>query len=175
MKKFIVLLLVLALLTVSFAACTGGKEDKPTKPGETQAPTTVAVEGELFDDANFTIVVPTGWEYMEVDGGIQIYKMSGEVIEVHYRGFNQGATHAKLQVESAAKRDDAEVKEVEFLGKTFWYTAYMLNGKPQVFYALIEDAIRNGEEKSGVMLSLKYANFEDAAVAETILKTIVWK
>lgn len=175
MKKMIVWLLVLALLTVSFAACAGGKEDTTTKPGETQAPTAAPVDGETVEAENFSIVVPTGWEYMEVDGGVQIYKMSGEVLEVHYRGFNQGATHAKLQVENAAKNDNAEVKEVEFLGKTFWYAAYMLNSKPQVFYALIEDAIRNGEEKTGVMLSLKYANFEDASVAEAILKTIVWK
>lgn len=175
MKKVIVLLLVMALLTVSFTACAGGKEDTTTKPGETQAPTAAPVDGEVFEAENFTIVVPTGWEHMEVDGGIQIYKMSGEVLEVHYRGFNQGVTHAKLQVEGAAKADGSEVKEVEFLGKTFWYTAYMLNGKPQVFYALIEDAIRNGEEKTGVMLSIKYAGFEDASVAEAMLKTIVWK
>lgn len=168
MKKWTALLLVLAILAFSFAAC----DTDGNKPGETDP----AIQGETYEDQNFTIVVPTGWDHMEINGGVQISKASGEVIEVHYRGFNQGANHAKLQVESSAGNfKGTEPKETEFLGKTFWYTEYTLNNKPQAFYALIEDALRDGEQATGVMLSVKYGGFDDKSLAEDILKTVVWK
>jgi hypothetical protein len=178
MKKMLVVLTVVALLAVSLAACGGGGDGAPDENGGS-APVAAAYAGETFETDNFSIVVPDGWEYMEVDGGLQIYKASGEVLEVHYRGFNQGENHGKLQVESiAGSYGGTEVQEVELLGKTFWYTEYTANNKPQVFYALIEDgAMRDGEEKNGVMLSIKYAGdlTEASPTFDDILGTIVWK
>jgi len=178
MKKMLFVLMAVAMLAVSLAACGGGGEDAVTEP-EGAEPAAAGYAGETLETENFSIVVPDGWEYMEVDGGLQIYKSSGEVMEVHYRGFNQGENHGKLQVESTAgSYGGTAVTEVELLGKTFWYTEYTANNQPQVFYALIEDgAIRDGEERDGVMLSVKYAGelTEASPTFDDILGTIVWK
>ena len=177
MKKLLALLMTMALLTVPLAACGGGG-DEPDGPGG-EVPATTDYAGETVETENFSIVVPDGWEYMDVDGGLQLYKNSGEVMEIHYRGFNQGENHGKLQVESiAGSYGGTAVEQVEFLGKSFWYTEYTANDKPQVFYACIEDgALRDGEAKDGVMLSIKYAGelTEASPTFEDILSTVVWK
>ena len=187
MKRMTALLMVLALSAFCLMACGGAAEDTAVESVEDSATESEVTEpvassgytGETVEADNFSIVVPEGWEYMEIDGGLQLYKMSGEVIEVHYRGFNQGETHAMMQVEITAENNaGSQAAEVEFLGKNFWYTEYMLNGTPQVFYACIEDgALRNGEERDGVMLSVKYAGeLTDPTISfENILNTVIWK
>lgn len=173
MKK-VSILMVFALLVFLFVGCTNtSPDDKIETDQETN------YSGSTVETENFSILVPDDWEYMDIDGGLQLYKNSGEVIEVDYRGFNQGENHAKLQVENSAKNYDGTTpEEVSFLGKTLWRTEYTFSDKPQVFYATIEDGIlKDGEKKDGVMLSIKYTlNPTDESIAsEEILETLIWK
>lgn len=168
MKRTLAIILAALIALVAFSAC--GKEDggdKTTKAGETT--TEAAIQGVKVETDKFSIVVPDGWEKMDVEGGFQLYKMSGEVVEVHFRGFNQGADHAKLQVENMQKNyNGTAVKEIELLGKKFWNTTYTAADVPQVLNACIED---------GVMISIKYAgkDLETNPVFMDIVNSIVWK
>jgi len=170
MKKTLALILAAMFILLAFAACGGEKtddKDKTTKAGENT--TAAAVQGVKIETDKFSMVVPDGWEKMDVDGGFQLYKMSGEIVEVHFRGFNQGATHAKLQVEGQAKAySGTEAKEIELLGKTFWNTTITVNNVPQVFNACIED---------GVMISVKYGgpNLDTNPDYMKIVNSVEWK
>ncbi|HZK29535.1 MAG TPA: hypothetical protein VFD19_04890, partial [Clostridia bacterium] len=96
----------------------------------------------IHDAERFTIVVPKDWEVMDVEGGVQLYKMSGEVIEVHYRGSNQIAEAAKQQAEFLANMyKGTEPKEVELLGKKFWMTSFTAGGQDQTSYLRMEDGV----------------------------------
>ena len=100
MKRLATVFLSLLLLTL-LAGCSGGTTPAATAPPAAEV-TPQALEGETFTAEKFTVTVPTGWEAMAVDGGVQLYKMSGEIIEVHYRGSGQSEDHAKQQAESNA-------------------------------------------------------------------------
>lgn len=178
MKKTGILLLTLSLF-LFISGCSGNSDGQqsaaPTPSGspeaspqvsETTAPENGSLEGETYSAEKFSITVPEGWEAMDVDGGVQLYKMSGEIIEVHFRGKNQGEDHAKQQAESnASMYSGTTPKEVELLGKTFWATTFTASGVEQTSYLRIED---------GVMLSIKCAkgNYETpeyAAIIDSIV------
>ena len=173
MKKIAVLMGV-TMLVFFMVACTNTSQPEKVDSGPE-----ASYAGQTVETENFSILVPDDWQYMEVDGGLQLYKNSGEIIEVHYRGFNQGATHAKLQVENMAKNNKGSTpEEISFLGKTLWHTEFTAADKAQVFNAGIEDGIlKDGEKKDGVMLSIKYTinPADQSPTAEEILSTIVWK
>ncbi len=166
MKKNLALILAAMFILFTFGACGGEKNDKTTKAGETTA---ASIDGTKAETAKFSIIIPTGWEKMDVDGGFQLYKMSGEIVEVHFRGFNQGDTHAKLQVEGQVKAyGGTEAKEIELLGKKFWNTTYTANGVKQVYNACIE---------GGIMISVKYGgpNLDTNPDYMKIVNSVVWK
>lgn len=173
MKKISVFLLV-TMFVFLLVACTNAEQPQKTEPDQV-----ATYSGKTVEVENFSILIPDGWEYMEVDGGLQLYKSSGEIVEIHYRGFNQGESHARLQVENLAKNNNGTTpEEVRLLGKTLWRTEFTLADKPQVFCAAIEDGIlKNGELKDGVMLSIKYTSnpASDGISPNDILETVVWK
>lgn len=168
MKKSIALIVVILICVLTLTSCSDKTDDeKSTKAGDT---TTVALSSNKVEAEKFSLLVPDGWEKMDVDGGFQLYKQSGEIVEVHFRGFNQGETHAKLQVEQQAKSyDGTPAKEIDLLGEKFWNTRYTLNGVDQVFNARID----NG----GVMISIKYGgpNLDSNAEYMTIVNSIEFK
>lgn len=144
---------------------TGSPEASP-QVSEAAAPEAGSLEGDPYSAEKFTITVPDGWEVMDVDGGVQLYKMSGEIIEVHFRGENQGEDHAKQQAESnASMYSGTTPEEVELLGKMFWATTFTASGVEQTSYLRMED---------GVLLSIKCAkgNYETpdyAAIIDSIV------
>jgi hypothetical protein len=177
MKKKIAVFMVCLLLAVTTAACAGlSKVDTDeqsqaeagnTSEAVTQDDQTAAMKGETFETENFSLIIPNGWEMMEVDGGVQIYKMSGEIVEVHFRGSGQGDDHAQQQVMSVAEQYNGSTpKEVEFLNKTFWTTSFTAAGVSQTSYLRIED---------GVLVSVKIAGDAQSKEIQGILQTIKLK
>jgi hypothetical protein len=176
MKRLTIALMAALALAMLLPGCTSAAGN-PTgtatslaaaaTPAETVAAKT---EGEPFETANFSLIVPKGWEKMDVDGGVQLYKTSGEVVEVHFRGSNMSADEAKSQVESTASQYGGTTpQEVDFLGKKFWTTSFTSSANvPQVTYLTIE---------AGVMISVKAGGpgYEDNAEFKAILDSIVFK
>ncbi|MFH1513066.1 MAG: hypothetical protein ABIG45_06900 [Bacillota bacterium] len=167
MKKISLMLFALTLL-VLLSGCSGG-----TAPAATTAPAAEAapqaLAGVTFEAEKFSVTVPEGWESMAVDGGVQLYKMSGEIIEVHFRGENQTDDSAKQQAESnASAYSGTTPAEVTLLGKTFWATTFTAAGVEQTSYLRIEN---------GVLLSIKCAkgNYETTPEYAAIIDSIVFK
>lgn len=192
MKKCIsgIALFVLLFLFTGCAIMSDGKEQKndivaetrkpeettkpePTaKPIETKEPNVTMdiplIEGAHYAADKFSLTVPKGWEIMDVEGGYQLYKMSGEIIEVHTRGSNQSEDHAKQQVErTASQYNGTPPAEVDFLGAKFWTTTFTASGVEQVTYLRIED---------GVLFSVKFGGPDYATNPEfqAILSNIVF-
>ena len=151
-----VIILVLAL--ASCGAKTNGKADETSAAGKT-------VEAEKFK-----IAVPEGWESAVIDGGFQIFKLTGEMVEVFVRAFGQSGDYAKPQVEWQAQANGGtEVKQIDLLGKKFWNTAYTVNGIAQVFNACTAE--------DGMMISIKYGgpSLDSNPEYLAIVNSIVWK
>lgn len=170
MKK-LVLYVVLVSLFVVLVGC--GSADAPsavdTPQKDEDITTPEPVKGEIYETERFSLTVPDNWNVMDVQGGVQLYRMSGEIFEVHFQGFNQGEGHAREQIEWLAEQyDGTEPKEVELIGKRFWMTSFTASGVPQVAYHLIEE---------GEMLSIKYGGpgYETDPVFTAILDSIVFK
>jgi hypothetical protein len=176
MNKYRVMTVVVLALFLLITGCSSKSGTTKTEASAsvaqisgTTSPEKTALEGSTFETDKFSITVPKGWESMEVDGGVQLYKMSGEIIEVHYRGMNQNEGDDKQQVESVASQYSGTTPaEVELLGKTFWSTTYTASGVKQVSNLRIED---------GVMLSIKCAGpgFDTNPEFTAILDSIVFK
>ena len=98
------------------------------------------VVGELFETDRFSIVVAEDWEVMEIDGGVQIYKMSGEAVQIYFRGSNMSETEPQVQAESQANQYNGTTPElVERWGKTWWTTLYTAMNMEQLKYLRIEN------------------------------------
>lgn len=177
MKKYLVLFLSALIVLVLVAGCS----DKPGDAPQTDTPTVsedlnegsvkTDLKGKLYEAEKFTIIAPKGWEVLEFTDadGFQLYKSSGEAIQVQYAGYNQGDGAAKQDVEQFAKNyDGTEAIEIEMLGKNFWVTYYEFSGDEQALYARIED---------GVKLSIQTVkgNYENNEEYRAILDSIVFK
>jgi len=167
MKRIIGLILTAIILVLSLTSCGLNPDDK-NKNKDTTTPTASA--GKRVQAEKFSIVVPDDWKGTVIDGGFQIYKTSGEVVEVYFRGAKQSKNYAKQQVEAKAKAySGTKAKEIGLLGKMFWNTTYTANGITQVFDACIV--------KGGVMISIKYGGPSLGSNPEylEIVNSIVWK
>ena len=174
MKKHIAWIAGVLLMACALSACAGGavNDDAAGAEQSESAPASEAASapaGETFETDDFSLAVPDGWEVMEVDGGVQLYQMSGEVFEVHFRGYNMNGEEAEQQVKSMAEQYDGTTpKEMELLDKRFWTTEFTASGVPQVTNLCIED---------GVMISVKYGgpDYDTNPDFSMILDSIVFK
>ena len=148
MKKHLIFILIVLSLLIVFSGCAGnpaGQTEPPkteTAPSATAAQSTAAagsIEGELYESDKFSITVAKGWEAMDIDGGVQIYKNSGEAVQVYFRGSNMSETEPKTQAESQAKQYNGTTpQEVERWGKSWWTTTYSAMDMEQLKYLRIE-------------------------------------
>ncbi len=142
MKKRYVLAVLALTLVILLAGCAG-KTESPESGKDAPAAGTAApesgIKGELFESDKFSITVAKGWEKMDIDGGVQIYKMSGEAVQVYIRGMNMSDTEAKSQAESQSKQYSGTApEEVERWGKSWWTTTYTAMDLEQLKYLRIE-------------------------------------
>ncbi|NLC96631.1 MAG: hypothetical protein GX675_03570 [Erysipelotrichaceae bacterium] len=129
------------------------------------------IQGVLCEAERFTIIAPEGWKILELTaaGGFQLYKSSGEVIQIQYTGINQHDEAAKNEIiYFAESKDGTDPVEIQMLGKDFWTTDYLYNGENQTMYARMED---------GVKLTIQTAkgNYDNNEEFKAILDTIVFK
>ncbi len=183
MKKSLILIFCLMIILGAVSGCSAplfglfdidinaktGRETTTNGLGDVSK--TEKIEGILCEGERFSVLAPKDWEIMEMtySDGFQLYKLSGEVIQIQYAGYNQRDDAAQKDVESFASRySGTEPKEVEMLGKTFWMTIYEFNGAEQTLYARMED---------GVKLTIQTAkgNYENNAAFRAIIDTVEFK
>ncbi len=157
MKRKIILFSIALVMIFIFGACSGSQTAKEAESSVTKSTAQAgevtnkpAPEGEKFENEKFAVTIAKGWESMDIDGGVQIYKNSGEGVRIYFRGSNMSDTESKSQSESLAKQYGGEApKKVEKWGKEFWMTTYTAMDLEQLSYLRIED---------GVMLSVGAAS-----------------
>jgi hypothetical protein len=145
-----------------------GRPSAETDAPEESTPAPSA-EGAVFENDRFSITIAEGWDSMEIDGGGQIYKMSGEAVQVYFRGSNMSDTEPQVQTQGLAENyGGTEPQEVEKWGKTVWTTTYTANDLQQVTYLRIEE---------GMLVSVAAAAKDIAANADitAMLDSIVFK
>lgn len=148
MKKYLVISIILLSLLIVFSGCAGNPAGQTEPPKTEAAPSDSAaqsaaaagsIKGELYEADKFSIIVSEGWEVMDIDGGVQIYKMSGEAVQIYIRGSNMSETEPKTQAESQAKQyNGTSPQEVERWGKSWWTTTYTAMDMEQLKYLRIE-------------------------------------
>jgi hypothetical protein len=148
MKKFLILTFIALSLLAIFSGCAGNPAGKSEPPNAVAVPSgspaqsaeaADSIEGEPFDSDKFSIIIAKDWELMDIDGGVQLYKMSGEAVQVYFRGSNMSETEAKSQAESQAKQYGGTTpQEVEKWGNSWWTTTYTAMDLEQLKYLRIE-------------------------------------
>ena len=185
MKRIAALFLGIIFILVLISGCSGKSGDAPKadtpavqevqeEPSGAEVkeePAGASLEGELCETERFSIIAPKEWKVLELppSAGFQLYKSSGEAIQVQYTGSNQNDEAAKREAERFAKdKSGTEPVEVEILGKKFWATTFEYDGAEQAFYGRMED---------GVMLSIQTSkgNYENTKEYADIINSIVFK
>jgi len=148
MKKYSTFIIIVLSLLIVLSGCAGNPagqtettktETTPSGSAASSAAAAGSIEGELYESDKFSITVAKGWEVMDIDGGVQIYKMSGEAVQIYFRGSNMSETEPKTQAESQAKQYDGTTpQEVERWGKSWWTTTYAAMDMEQLKYLRIE-------------------------------------
>lgn len=126
MKKSIalIILIICVIMTTACNQSSAGKNRKADEP----------VKGEMFENEFFSMAVAKGFEKMDIDGGVQVYK-GNKFIEVSFRGFNQSDTEAETSANILANRyNGATPEKVDMLGLTFFKTVIIVNNTPQTVY-----------------------------------------
>lgn len=148
MRKYFVFIVAVLSLLIAFSGCAGNPAGKTEQskaeaaPSDSAAPSEAAaesIEGELYESEKFSIIVAKDWEAMDIDGGVQIYKMSGEAVQIYFRGSNMSETEPQTQTESQSKQyNGTSPEEVERWGKRWWTTTYTAMDLEQLKYLRIE-------------------------------------
>ncbi len=159
-KKIILIVAVIAIIASMslITACGGSKTEAKadSASGETAAAQKAEVAGEKFDTEKFSILVPSGWEKMDISGGVQIYK-GNDIMQVVVTGVNVTEADDKAGLESLKEQySGTELEEVSMLGVKFYKTSFTANGVDQTIYS----GVRNGEQVKIQMAGKDHANNE---------------
>ncbi len=178
MKRYFILSIIALSLFLAFSGCADNPAGKAepsktdTTPSASAAQTAEAAGepvAEVYESEKFSITVAEGWDYMDVDGGVQIYKMSGAAVQVYFRGFNMSDTEPKTQAESQARLyNGTDPQEVERWGKSWWTTTYIAIDLQQLKYLRLE---------AGQLVSVAAAakDIEGNADIQAMLESLTFK
>lgn len=136
-KRIVGLALVIALAAVLLAGC--GSPAPQGGSGNGTEPKTEAVKGVAVETERFTMTVATGYNKMDIDGGIQAYQGSN-AIEVWVRPSTQDAEEEAGKF--AADYDGTTPEQLELFGLIFYKTMYTYSGSEQTKYIAVSDGNR---------------------------------
>lgn len=161
-KRIIAFILVIALAAALMTGC--GSSAPQSASGNGTEPKTEAIKGETVETDHFTMTVATGYNKMDISGGIQAYQGSN-AIEVWVRPSTQNAEEEAGKF--AADYDGTDPEQVELFGLTFYTTTFTASGYDQTKYVAISDGNRieigitgadheNNKELQGMLNSISF-------------------
>ena len=168
MKKQIWITAIL-LLAMILTGCSGDASGETAEDPSSTEDTEDVIEGDTYETDDFSVAIPEGWEVLELDGGVQFYKETGEVFEIVFSGYNLYEAYAMEQVQTLADKYDGTLPEEAVLfGRTFWMTSLTSSSTLQDVYICIKD---------GVMISVKYGgpDYENDPTFQEILDSVELK
>ena len=159
-KKIILIVAVIAIIASMslITACGGSKTEAKAESasGQTEASQKAEVAGEKYDTEKFSILVPSGWEKMDITGGVQIYK-GNDVMQVAVVGSNVTEEEDKALTEGTKEQyGGTELEEVTMFGVKFYKTSFTYSGVDQTIYS----GVKNGEQVKIQMAGKDHANNE---------------
>lgn len=137
MKK----MFALTALTLVFCltGCVGGKTTSALAALEQPASEPAGSE---TDYVYFTIAVEDGWETMDMLGGVQIYRQTGEMLQIQADGDGMAQGDDLPFLESVNKNyNGSGIRDEELLGIGFHAITYTVSGVNQCMYT----AVLNGK------------------------------
>lgn len=169
MKKRILILLCAILFIGAIPGCGGSKTqetDSGDSPPSVESTEPQVIDGENLATDKFTVTKINGWEHMDVPGGFQIYKNSGEILQMQFLGNNVSEGEDKALLEGLkAQYGGTDLKEVELFGLNFYMTSYTANAVDQAFYS----TVLNGEQIKLQVTGTTYETDKDIkAMVESI-------
>lgn len=161
-KRILAFILVITLAAALLTGC-----DSPAPQdgnGNGTEPNTEAVKGETVETDHFTMTVATGYNKMDINGGIQAYQGSN-AIEVWVRPSTQNAE--KEAEKFAADYNGTTPTQAELFGLTFYTTTFTASGSYQTKYVAVSDGNRieigitgpdheNNKELQGMLNSISF-------------------
>ena len=101
--------------------------------------------GTVYETKRFSITGAPGWDKMDIDGGIQLYK-SDALLQICVRGYGLAEQDNIMIIESMLEMVDeaSDITQVNMLGFDFYTATYTAFGMEQTIYA----AILDGEQLS---------------------------
>lgn len=161
-KRIIAFILFIALAAALMTGC--GSSAPQGGSGNGTEPKTETIKGEPMETDHFTMTVATGYNKMDISGGIQAYQGSN-AIEVWVRPSTQDSQ--KEAEKFAADYDGTDPEQVELFGLTFYTTTYTYSGSYQTKYIAVSDGNRieigitgadheNNKELQGMLGSISF-------------------
>ncbi len=161
MKPWLIFIVVCLCAALLCACGAGAEAENPAA----QAPKAPA--GEEIDAGTFTVLVPKGWERMDIDGGVQLYKGS-LIFQMTVRGYNVTPEEDLALLQSLADQYGGEIEETQLLGMSFQRLYYTAAGVDQVYYS----AVKDGEQ---IHIQLAGSGFSDNADLAAMLNSVQLK
>lgn len=133
-----------------------------------ETPTQAELNGTVLELEKFTITKADGWESMDVDGGVQIYKsLTGDILQIQILGNNVTEEEDKTLLENLAQSNDGTpLEQVTLLGLVFFSTTFESGGVEQTYYS----TVNNSEQIKIQVTGKSYeSNADIKAMVESIL------
>lgn len=161
-KRILGLAMAVSLAAALLTGCGGSAPQGGS--GNGTEPKTEAIKGETMETDHFTMTVATGYNKMDISGGIQAYQGSN-AIEVWVRPSTQNAEEEAGKF--AADYDGTAPEQVELFGLTFYTTTFTASGYDQTKYVAVSDGNRieigitgadheNNKELQGMLNSISF-------------------
>jgi hypothetical protein len=125
------------LLSLSFVCASCGQNTEQT-PGSDDN----AVPGTVQTTAEFSILVPEGWEFVDFgNAALQTYSKDGAfIVEVKQEGLNMTEGDVKATLESLRKQyNGSPLQTMDMLGLRFFMTTYDVQSMHQSKYTALKD------------------------------------
>jgi hypothetical protein len=167
---FLIVLCILLLTGCVLQIDGDGDVSLPQVSALTEAVEDIAasLEGEQIEKDGFSMTAPKGWNQMDIQGGVQLYKGS-DVFQISVDGYNVSEEEDKALLQGLVDRyDGTEITTVEMLGMTFYTSSFTASGVEQTFYS----AVRDGEQ---IHIQLGGNNHSSNAELQAMLRSVQLK
>jgi len=169
MKKITVMTIVLLTILLLAAGCGSPAASESGQPAQSAAAESQAAGGTALDYEGFSVAAADGWEQMDIEGGVQFYKPSGEILQIQIGGDNMTEEDSLAQMEGLqSSYGGSDIETVQLAGMDFNAMSYSASGIDQCIYATISDGKQIKIQATG-------KSYKDNAEIQAMVESIVFK
>jgi hypothetical protein len=173
-RRLFVITTAAALMLILISLIAGCEKTELAKntgqPSTSATQPSTQVQGEKFENADFSITVPKDWVKTETRGGLQITEQVAlDSIVIKFAGSNYKPDWAKKRMDDSVKAYNASTpEEVNAFGKTWWKTTFTFMEYQSLYVRVTPDGFL-------VEVSLNGKNHDSNKTMKAVLDTLVFK